>query len=494
MPVTRGPLGLPDRYRLDGLIATGGMAAVYAAHDTVLDRPVAVKVLAEHLTQNLDAARRFEREARAAAALSNHPAVVTIYDVGEHDGRSFIVMERRMAGSIADELQQRGRPDRERSLGWLAEIAAALDAAHARGIVHRDIKPGNLLLDDHDRVAVADFGIASLAHDAERVTQTGEVLGTGAYLAPEQAAEQAEPASDRYALAIVAYELLTGEQPYLGGSFASQIRAHAEDAPPAAPGLPVAAQDVLKRGMAKRPEDRWPSAGAMVSALKASFASVPDPDPAVTEATVAFTGPPRRSNRRMIAVLCAVLGAALVGVAIASTGSDDPKPTTAADKPAKKHKDKPRKTPTPEPTATAAVATATATATSTPEATATAVETQVAGGGDPSALNAEGFDLLKQGNPQAAVTPLQNAVASCEGSSELDPCGYAYYNLGLALNRSGRSDEAIPVLEARMKIWGDNPSGDVQQELDAARGGGGTAPAPAEKPGKGHGKAKGHSK
>src|SRR4051794_10953893 len=211
MTVLSGPPGLPDRYRLDGLIATGGQAAVYAAHDKALDRPVAVKVLAEHLTSNDDARRRFEREARAAAALSNHPAVVTIYDVGEHDGRSFIVMERRMAGSLAD-ARRKGPIARERALRWLSEIAEALDAAHARGIVHRDIKPANLLLDEHDHVAIADFGIASLAHDLDRVTHTGEVLGTGAYLAPEQAAgEPAGPEADRYALAVVAYELLTGE-------------------------------------------------------------------------------------------------------------------------------------------------------------------------------------------------------------------------------------------------------------------------------------------
>src|SRR3954471_18465132 len=105
MPSHLAPFSLPDRYRLDGLIATGGMAAVYAAHDTVLDRPVAVKVLAEHLTENADARRRVQREGRAAAALSNHPAVVTIYDVGEHDGRSFIVMERRMAGTVGEALK-----------------------------------------------------------------------------------------------------------------------------------------------------------------------------------------------------------------------------------------------------------------------------------------------------------------------------------------------------------------------------------------------------
>src|SRR4051794_38908590 len=159
MPAPLAPFSLPDRYRLEGGIAAGGMAAVYAAHDEVLDRPVAVKVLAEHLNEDESARRRFQREARAAAALSSHPSVVTIFDVGEHAGRSFMVMERRTGGTVAQALA-RGPVEPVRALRWLRATADALDVAHARGVVHRDIKPANLLLDEHDRVAVADFGIA----------------------------------------------------------------------------------------------------------------------------------------------------------------------------------------------------------------------------------------------------------------------------------------------------------------------------------------------
>src|SRR3954447_13369484 len=150
MPAPLAPFSLPDRYRVEGGIAAGGMAAVYAAHDTLLDRPVAVKVLAEHLNQDDSARRRFQREARAAAALSSHPAVVTIFDVGEHEGRSFIVIERRTGGTVGDQVLG-GAIDPRRALAWLRDTAAALDAAYERGIVHRDIKPGNLLLDEHDR-------------------------------------------------------------------------------------------------------------------------------------------------------------------------------------------------------------------------------------------------------------------------------------------------------------------------------------------------------
>src|SRR3954465_1249985 len=144
MPAPLARFSLPDRYRLEGGIAAGGMAAVYAAHDEVLDRPVAVKVLAEHLNSADPAPRRFQREARAAAALSSHPAVVTIFDVGEHEGRSFIVMERRMGGTVGEAIA-RGPIAPDRALRWLREAAEALDAAHARGVIRRGIKPANLL-------------------------------------------------------------------------------------------------------------------------------------------------------------------------------------------------------------------------------------------------------------------------------------------------------------------------------------------------------------
>src|SRR3954451_3232298 len=128
------PVSLPDRYRYEGPVASGGMAVVYAAHDELLDRPVAVKVLAEHLSEDEAARKRFQREARAAAALSSHPNVVTVYDVGEHDGRSFIVMELRRAGTLAD-VMRRDRVEPARALQWLHEAAGAVDAAHEYGVV-----------------------------------------------------------------------------------------------------------------------------------------------------------------------------------------------------------------------------------------------------------------------------------------------------------------------------------------------------------------------
>src|SRR3954468_17214470 len=146
-PVSPARISLPDRYRVVGHLANGGMASVWEAHDELLDRPVAVKVLAPHLGEDERARRRFAREARAAAGLSSHPHVVTIYDVGEFDGKSFIVMELLRGGTVADKLRSGEEIPHRLALRWLEEAGSALDAAHDAGIVHRDVKPANMLLD-----------------------------------------------------------------------------------------------------------------------------------------------------------------------------------------------------------------------------------------------------------------------------------------------------------------------------------------------------------
>src|SRR4051794_31778247 len=255
------------------------MASVWEAHDELLDRPVAVKVLSLHLGEDDRARRRFAREARTAAGLSSHPHVVTIYDVGEFDGKSFIVMELLRGGTVADKLRSGEDIPHRLALRWLEEAGSALDAAHEAGIVHRDVKPANMLLDGRGRLALADFGIARLGLE-DQITQTGQVLGTAAYISPEQAMGQpSTPASDRYALAVVAYELLTGVKPFRAENFAAQARAHVEDDPPPASeqdiDLPPAVDRVLERGMAKEPEDRWATAGEMVKALDDALAPRP---------------------------------------------------------------------------------------------------------------------------------------------------------------------------------------------------------------------------
>ena len=508
------PFTLPDRYRLEGPVASGGMASVWAAHDTVLDRPVAVKVLAEHLGEDVAARERFQREARAAAALSSHQSVVTIFDVGAHDGRSFIVMELFNGGTVGDALRA-GKIEPARAIRWLRSAAEGLDAAHAAGVVHRDIKPANLLLDDQDRLAVADFGIARLAYE-DQVTSTGQILGTAAYISPEQAEGiPATDASDRYALAAVAFEMLTGERPFEAEHFAAQARAHIEDPPPSAsqrnPALPPAVDAVLVRGLAKNPDERWPSAGAFVDALAealddtktaatqviagddhteatrpmavaAPLPPTPTPTPPRAAAApprrveprrrAAVPPPPDRGGNKALWALGALLAAIVAIVLIASAlgGDDDPESTTDA-----------RNTPTAE-------ATQDATREATPEPTQEATPEPTAEPepeGDASALNLKGDALFKQGRYAEAIPFFRQAVEKCGDSDAMDPCGYALYNLGASLNRSGDPAAAIPILEDRLERFGDNEAGDVQRELDAARAaldGGGN--------GKGKGKAK----
>jgi tetratricopeptide (TPR) repeat protein len=272
-------LKLPDRYRLGRHIATGGMASVWWAEDLVLGRPVAIKVISERFARDHAAVSRFEREARTAARVSGHPHVVTIYDVGEAISceagasptpRTFIVMEHLAGGTVADALRV-GEVRLQEALRWLREASSALDHAHAAGIVHRDIKPANFLLDGARVLHVADFGIARLGGE-DTLTGSGELFGTAAYLSPEQAlGRAASPASDRYALAVAAYELLVGQRPFNAAHFTAQARQHIEQPPPAASErnrvLPPAVDAVLQRGLAKQPEARYATAAAFVDGL-----------------------------------------------------------------------------------------------------------------------------------------------------------------------------------------------------------------------------------
>src|ERR1700749_2019719 len=276
-------LRLPDRYRVRRRLATGGMAAVWCAEDLVLGRTVAVKVLAERFAHDEMAMRRFKREARAAARVSTHAHVVTIYDVGDLEmdprdiaptARPFIVMEYLAGGTVADAIRV-GAVRRQEAVRWIREAASALDHAHARGIVHRDIKPANFLLNRSRVLHVADFGIARLASE-DTITSTGELFGTAAYLSPEQAlGREATGASDRYALTVAAFELLAGERPFDAPHFAAQARQHIEDARPHASDrdrtLPPSVDDVLMRGMAKEPDERFETAGDFVDALETAL-------------------------------------------------------------------------------------------------------------------------------------------------------------------------------------------------------------------------------
>jgi len=493
-PVTQARIALPDRYRVVRHIANGGMASVWAAEDELLGRLVAIKVLAPGYTADASARRRFEREARAAARVSDHPHVVTIYDVAEHDGQAFIVMEHFSGGTVADRLRRPQPVPRGAALRWLDGAASALDYAHGCDLIHRDVKPGNLLLDGAGRIAVADFGIARIATDTS-MTKTGQVLGTAAYLSPEQAlGKPATDASDRYSLAIVAYELLTGRKPFDGEIPAAQARQHIESPMPTAEGLPPGVGRVLERGMAKEPADRPPTAAAFVEDLRAALEDEPTAPTSVAPARFqrerdtagAAGGPPppppappaQRSRRPFLIALAAivfVLAAVIAAIAGGGGGSD---PKDAATAPAHttttaaKHKAKATAKAKPRP----AASTPAQTQTQAPAQTQAAPPTT-----DKRALAIQGHNLIAQGNYDAAITTLQQAIKDCPVSTT-DPCAYALFDLGHALRLAGRPSEAIPILQQRLQ----NPDqrATVQHELDLAE----AAANGGAEPGKGKGK------
>jgi serine/threonine protein kinase len=262
---------LDSRYRIERPLGQGGMASVYLAHDEELDRPVALKILADHLAGDATFRDRFEREARLAARLS-HPNVVRVFDVGESDGRPFIVMEYVEGDTLADELGRHGplRPDRAVELAL--PICSGLEAAHDSGLVHRDVKPRNLLLRPDGVLKIADFGIARAA-ESTRLTEIGTILGTAAYLAPEQAQGlEATPAADLYSLGAVLYELLTGRVPYTSTSLVELI-AKQQAGPPAPIGeVPAALELAVISCLEPDPSERPASAGALADELAAAQA------------------------------------------------------------------------------------------------------------------------------------------------------------------------------------------------------------------------------
>jgi eukaryotic-like serine/threonine-protein kinase len=261
---------LGDRYRLGEPIAGGGMGSVYRAVDESLGRHVAVKVLRRELAAEPAYLERFRREARASAALS-HPGVAGVYDYGELGGSAFIVMELVEGETLAEQIATRGRLPWPEAFAIGEQVARALAAAHAHGLVHRDVKPGNVLVDAAGRAKVTDFGIAKATASAP-LTRTGMVVGSANYVAPEQAqGDDVGPAADLYSLGCVLFEAVTGRPPYSGASAVAIATQHVSAPVPDPrrhrPDLPVAAGDLIRRALAKAPGDRFGSAAAMADAL-----------------------------------------------------------------------------------------------------------------------------------------------------------------------------------------------------------------------------------
>ncbi|MEV6342119.1 serine/threonine-protein kinase [Actinoplanes sp. NPDC051851] len=265
---------LGGRYRLEERIAGGGMGDVWRGTDDVLGRTVAVKILLPALLDEPGFAERFRGEARTMATI-NHPGVVDVYDYGSDQQLAFLVMEYVEGDALSRTLSRVGRLTPARTMALVAQAADALQAAHANGIVHRDVKPGNLLVRPNGTLVLTDFGIARSALVGQ-LTVAGAVLGTASYISPEQAAgDTATPASDVYALGVVAYQCLSGHRPFDGATPIEIAMKHVRETPRPLPGdIPPAVRAIVERALAKDPAARWPSAAAMAAVARQAASSL----------------------------------------------------------------------------------------------------------------------------------------------------------------------------------------------------------------------------
>jgi eukaryotic-like serine/threonine-protein kinase len=455
---------LPPRYRDPERVGHGGMGEIFCAVDESLGRPVAIKVLSSRFAEDQAVRRRFTREALAAARLSGEPNTVTIYDVGEWGERPFIVMEYLSGGTLDDRIAHDGAQPVDQALLWLGEAAEALDHAHKHGIVHRDVKPGNLLLDRDGNVHVADFGIASAA-GMDSLTATGTILGTAGYLSPEQAqGQRATSASDLYGLGVVAFELLTGERPFKRESMTAEAAAHVNEPVPSAstrrPELPHEVDLVFQRALAKRPQHRYPSARAFVDALEDALRASATDETMVLPAPAPVPAAARPGRRWPFVVALLLLGAIAGGIlafALTRGGSDHtagpPSVSTIV------------KTVQGQATTVTQQVPTTASPPPTPPPAASSQSGQ--------ALTDAGYNKMKAGDYQGALPLLQEAVRKLQGTGQIYEA-YADYNLASTLLHLNQCDGVKDLLKTSERIQGHRTEIETAkaQEKSQCHGGG----------------------
>jgi len=319
---------IADRYELEELVGTGGMSSVFRARDHQLEREVAIKILHQHYAEDPEYLERFRREARAVARLS-HPNIVTVIDRGDDDGRQYIVFEHVKGENLKELVLRTGRLPVQQALELALHIADGLSFAHEHGLVHRDVKPQNVLLSSEGEVKVTDFGIARSLHMEHGVTQTGTVLGTGEYLAPEQASgKPVSPATDVYSLGVVLWELLAGDVPFVGDNFVAVALRHVNEPPPSLrerrPDVSPRLDAAVQRALAKDPARRFPSMAAFAQELRACLAEpvgatqMPADDlehTLVTRPPAPAPAPVRRPRRRRGPLFYGLLAFVITGAA-----------------------------------------------------------------------------------------------------------------------------------------------------------------------------------
>jgi predicted Ser/Thr protein kinase len=433
---------LPPRYHDPVRIGRGGMGDIYRAGDSVLARDVAVKILGDRYAHDESVRKRFTREALAAARLSGQPSAVTIFDVGEHAGRPYIVMEYLAGGSLDEVLREQGAQPPQRVFTWLEQAGRALDAAHALGVVHRDVKPGNLLLDGEGNVHVADFGIASAA-GMDSLTMTGTVLGTAGYLSPEQAqGHRATPASDRYALAVVAFELLTGSRPFESDNATAEATAHVNaPVPPISDrgDLPHELDRCFARALAKDPRQRFATGADFVAALRAAYADAAGETrrlapPAATSVTRRVP-PPRRTSSAWPLLAALLVAGAIAGALLAYFLTRDGRPSTVV-------------------TQVQTVTTqGQVTTVERPVTVTTTASTLPASGATGEQLNDAGYAKMQAGDFAAALPLLEQAVQKLDGTGKRYEA-YAKYNLAYTRYQLGSCDGVLDLLDQAEAIEG----------------------------------------